>query len=183
MLKCLCFQGRLAAAQGLRGTIRRIEEAKEMFVQSVLPIINQQVLANMLIGWFSAWAPPLLTNGYVRLFKAYTKAPNPESVVGDFTEASFAGYVQGVFTPPMTGPISLPGENGLQMHFQVDFAADTGIVAPGETILGYYVSDTITLGNILIAELFPTPVPIVLAYDAISLDVCFPGLYAVPTGN
>jgi hypothetical protein len=143
-----------------------------MFVTSKQPWFTR-ALANALVGTLSAVpGAALLVTPFVKLFTAASANPSPNSVPTDFTEATFAGYAGLALTLPLVGPINLLPQT-VGSHNEVDFIAGA-VVAPGETILGYYVVDNNAAPTkVYLSELFQSPIPIVNPGDSISLDVIF----------
>lgn len=144
-----------------------------MFVTSVQPFYNR-TLANALVAALSARpAAALLVTPFLKLFTASTANPSPNSVPGDFTEATFSGYAGVAITLPLIGPINLtPSVVGA--HGEGNFTADAGITPPGQNILGYYVvDDNAAPTKVYLSELFASPIAIVNPGDSISLDVLF----------
>jgi hypothetical protein len=90
-----------------------------------------------------------------------------ETELADLTLATFTGYA-----PDALGTLLGPGllANGNRfLHAQVDFVGGA-IVAPGETVYGYAITNG--AGNVLYAgETFETPVPFINPGDYLSLDV------------
>lgn len=97
--------------------------------------------------------------------------PTPQSVVGDFTEATFTGYVAK----------AIAGWNANRTGLDGSVAADgTGVltwVGPsdgsGETILGYYVLSAGGGTPIIYACRFPNPVGLATALDVLALVPTF----------
>ena len=143
-------------------------------VQSVNPILARDLVAELLAALSARPAAALLVTPFVHLFTAGPAPITPDSVPGDFTEATFAGYAAVALTLPLLGPINADS-NDLGVHNEADFLGGA-VVAPGETILGYWIDEAATAGTILYAaETFDTPIPITSAGDYVSLDVVFPG--------
>jgi hypothetical protein len=144
-----------------------------------MPFIRTSVLTmgkplvDALLGALSARpAGALLTTPTVHLFTAGPTQILPTSLPADFTEATFAGYVDKTLTLPLLGPINLDLGDGEGVHNEVDFLAGA-VVAPGQDILGYWIDDGAT-AVLYGAEIFPTPISIVNPGDYVSLDVIFP---------
>lgn len=139
------------------------------FRRSLNPVVRR-TLANALLGALSAVpAAALLDTPTVHLY-TNDLDPTPDTVVGDFEEAAFAGYAADAL-PALIGPVRL-SDNAQGVHGEVDFLAGA-VVAPGEVIQGYYVTDD-TGATLYMSEKFAEPVPIAEAGDFLSLDVIFP---------
>src|SRR3954467_2606859 len=140
---------------------------------SVNPWISRFFL-NALIGTIKTRpAAALMVTPILHLFTSVSPAISLDSVPADFTEATFGGYanVPGVsFIPP---GVTLPSGQGLgTWSTGYIFIADTTLVPPGETVLGYYLDDGVT--TLYMAEMFDTPVPFAANGDFLSLDLYFP---------
>ncbi len=152
-----------------------------MFMRSVAPILRRELTVLAMLACLKTRpAAALLTTPTVHLFSAFSVAPNPDSIAADFTEMTFSGYAAQALTLGAVIP-NLPTGNGMGIHGEVDFTADSGIVLPGETALGYYVDEGAGV-TLYMAELFATPFPFVVPFDQLSLDVIFPALFQVATG-
>jgi len=90
---------------------------------------------------------------YVRLFKA-GYSPTPSSDVGDFTEATFGGYVYAARTwGESAGPTLETDDEAVDMHpdgFVFDCTSDP------ETIYGWYMVDPAS-GHVVFAEEYAVP--------------------------
>jgi len=139
--------------------------------------VNQ--IANYMVG---SVTPCTLLAGNVRLMTAFSIAPNQNSVPGDFTEATFAGYAAAPIGAAMAGPGNLPNEAGVQLYGQVVFAASSLLAPGGQTIIGYWIDDGATPPHVLGSEIFPTAIPIGHPGDLLLIDVALPVLFQVPTG-
>lgn len=147
-----------------------------MFVQSQTPMRTNVLLDALLAALSARPAAALLAAPNVHLYTAVTPALSPTSAVGDFTECTFAGYATAA-APAMIGPVNTANRTRA-VHGQVDFTGGA-IVAPGETAIGYYVTDT-TDAILYMAEEFAQPIPFVNPGDTLSLDVIFPELANTP---
>ena len=140
------------------------------FATSIAPTWSRQFLKQIVD---SLRTPPVagpLTGAFLKLFSAVTGPISPDLGVGDFTEATFTGYAQ-VSIASVLGPtVNSPSGEGLMQQGDGDFVATAGVVS--ETILGYYVVDN-TLAQVIMSELFLTPLGVNIPGDFISLDACF----------
>jgi hypothetical protein len=134
-------------------------------------LVTSRPIAAALLDALSARpAAALLVTPFVHLYTAGPAPVGPLNVPGDFTEATFVGYAATALPLPLLGPIN-GANNVLGKHEEVNFLAGA-VVAPGETILGYWVDEAAAGGaSLYFAEAFDTPIPIVNAGDFISLDV------------
>lgn len=139
-----------------------------MYVRSQNPYVTR-ALADALLAALSARpAAALLVVPTVRLF-VNDISPNPATVVGDFVEATFAGY-NDIAEPALAGPISVsPDARGLIAT--VNFIGGA-IVSPGETAFGYYVTDD-TGATLFMYERFADAVPFSTNGDFLNLDVVY----------
>jgi len=137
------------------------------YIQSRLPTVGRVLADALLASLMARPAGALLTTPTVHLFTAGPEL-SADTVPGDFTEATFVGYSDATITA-MLGPIN-SGENTVSLHVQADFLAGA-VVAPGQTILGYWIDNAST--TLYLAEYFAAPVPIATLGDYISLDVQF----------
>lgn len=139
-----------------------------MFRRSANPMMTRFFLNAMLANLDSvAGVQGLLNTSEIGLF---TNAfdPSPDTVVGDLTEATFAGYAV-VASTVWAAPGNV-GSVGKMIHFEANFIAGA-IVPPGETVTGYFVRETGGAGELYIAERFVTPAAFALPTDFLSLDV------------
>jgi len=143
-----------------------------MFVTSIQPFFQFDFMAEIVDALSVNPGAALLVTPHVKLFTAAANNPSPFSVLADFTEATFAGYATKVLTLPLVGPANM-APLILGGHREVDWLAGA-VVAPGELILGYYVTDALGAGTrVYMSELFQAPIPILNPGDEISLDVIF----------
>lgn len=143
-------------------------------VQSLNPVLARDVVSDLLAALSARPAAALLVTPFVHLFTAGPSPITPDSVPGDFTEATFTGYAPIALTLPLLGPVNADA-NDLGVHNEADFLAGA-VIPPGETIMGYWVDEAASGGTVLyMAEDFDTPIPIASIGDYISLDVLFPG--------
>lgn len=140
------------------------------FVQSENIVIARDTAAALLDALSARPAAALLVTPFVHLFTAGPSPITPDSVPGDFTEATFAGYAAVAWTLPLLGPINISANN-LGVHNVENFLGGA-VVPPGENILGYWVDEAAAAGTTLyMAETFVSPVPIAFPGDFISLDL------------
>lgn len=151
------------------------------FVRSVAPTWSNNSAIKSLQALKSNVTAPTELN--VHLFTAFSIAPNKNSVAADFTEATFDGYAPIDIFAAVGAYVNLTSGAGIARHGEADFVAGSGVTPPGETIVGYYVLDESSPGNMLISELLQTPVPITQPLDTLSLDVIFPFTWQQPTGE
>jgi hypothetical protein len=139
------------------------------YVQSENPTLSRTLIAALLGTLQTDPAAPLLSTPKVKLFTAGPSPITPESVPADFTEATFAGYAE-VALGTLLGPVNFSNGGGIGLHVEANFLGGA-VVAPGEVILGYYVTDD--ADALYLAERFDTPIPIAVPGDFIALDVIF----------
>jgi len=143
-----------------------------VFVTSIQPFYQFDFMSEIVDALSTNPAAALIVTPFVKLFTAAANNPSPQSVVADFTEATFVGYAGKALTLPLIGPSNM-APNILGGHREVDWLAGA-VVAPGETILGYYVvDDNAAPTRVYLSELFQAPIPIINPGDEISLDVIF----------
>lgn len=96
--------------------------------------------------------------------------PDAATALGDFVEASFAGYTPGGYAlPAFSAPVNLPDE-GQAILSTVNIIAAGGIVAPGEVAYTYYITDA--AGAVLYQyERFSDVVPFANPGDFLDLTV------------
>jgi hypothetical protein len=141
-----------------------------MFVTSVAPFWTFDFMSEIVDALSTNPAAALIVTPFVKLFTAVAANPSPQSIVADFTEATFVGYAGKAMTLPLVGPANA-APNVLMGHREVDWLAGA-VVAPGEVILGYYVvDDNAAPTRVYLSELFQAPIPIINPGDEISLDV------------
>jgi hypothetical protein len=113
----------------------------------------------------------LLDTGKIHLF-ANNMTPHIDSVIGDFTEATFTGYpAGGVAVATWPAPYWLPDDGNVHTTAVHQFQATDGVTP--NIIYGYYVTDK--NGALFYAAKLPVPFNMVDATSAIILeaDVCF----------
>jgi len=110
---------------------------------------------------------------HIHLFTAGPTPITPFSVVGDFTECTFAGYAPVVVTYASNPPtVNFPNSNGQGALIGANFVAGA-IVGAGETALGFYVTDD-TDTNMVYSETFDDGVPFAIAGDFLDLETILP---------
>jgi hypothetical protein len=139
------------------------------FVTSVQPVISKPLAAALLAALDVRPAAPLLTTPKCHLFTAGPSPITPTNVIGDFTEATFAGYAA-VVLGALSADINLPSGLGYGRQVDADFIGGA-VVAPGETILGYWIDDG--AAALYMAETFVVPIPIAIPGDFIGIDNIF----------
>jgi len=140
-----------------------------MFISTATIIFPEAIAKDMVDGYVTlpVAAPFNLTS--VRLFTNVFN-PSVDMVIGDFTEATFAGYavVAGLV---WLGPVNLAAAI-YGMHVEANFLAIDPIVA-AENVEGYYLTDAAGT-ELRAAERFPTPVPFAQGGDFLALDLILP---------
>jgi hypothetical protein len=137
------------------------------FITSVNPVMGVG-LAEALLSTLSARpAAALLATPTLHLYTSGPTPITPQSVPGDFTEATFTGYAA-VTLGTFLGPIILPGTEGYGLHVEGDYLAGA-VTPPGQNIAGYWVDNG--AGTFYYGETFAVPIPLAHAGDFISLDV------------
>lgn len=141
----------------------------------------QRTLIDALLAALNARpAAALLTTPTIRLC---TSAVDPGGVttLASITECTFNGYTAVVLGAAI-GPVNVP-TLGRALLYDADFVAGAAIVAPGEVVTGYYLTDSPNPATLLFGgELFATPIPIVNPGDALAIDVLLPLLLGEATG-
>lgn len=141
-----------------------------MFAQSQQPTLMNGLLAELLGTLQTRPAAALLVTPTLHLFTALTGNITPNSATTQFTEASFTGYAASTISG-FSGPVNLPAGNGQGLFASALFTAGSGIVYPGQSILGYWIDDASTV--LYLAERFATPIPIVFPGDFLELAAFF----------
>lgn len=107
-------------------------------------------------------------------YHLYQNALNPSfsNVIGDFTEASFDGYA--AIGPVVWGATFTDANGNANVVGQTLEYLMTGSATPN-TIYGYYATQTVgsVVGALQYSEAFPTPVPMVLAFQATVITPVF----------
>lgn len=142
-----------------------------MFLQSMLPIWGNFIAAYLLNALTTVPGAKAIVTGEIHLFTATSGPITRASLPAQFTEAAFTGYAA-VATTGGGSIVNLPSGDGQGIINTANFVCTT--TGAGESILGYWVQDA--AGNLILAELFANPVPIVNSGDFVSLDV----IYAFP---
>lgn len=109
------------------------------------------------------------TTGFIKLFKNNI-TPNLSTLVADFTEADFTGYVKQTLSAPV-GPFIDPINGGVSIKLGDHLFVTTSPLTVGNTIYGWWVEDA--SGNLIAAQAFDTPYVISAFPQAIPLSVTF----------
>jgi len=142
------------------------------FVVAHNPVLARSLTAALLSALDTIPGAALLVTPFVHLYTAGPSPITPDSVPGDFVEATFVGYASIALPLPLIGPINLAFTT-LGVNEEVNFLAGA-VVPPGENILGYWISNQAgAAGTLYMAETFADPIPIAVAGDFISLDAIF----------
>lgn len=132
--------------------------------RSELVVFHRDVITDLLGTMITA---PLIAEIFDgALFKLFTNAfnPNPDMITTDFIIATFVGYANDTATWEPLGNT----DTGRYATAQLSYTGGA-VVAPGEVIEGYYVTDGAST-VVLCAERFVTPVPIAVPGDQLLLD-------------
>jgi len=146
-----------------------------VFETSENPVLGKFLEDALLTALSAMPAGALLDNPKIKLF---TGGPSPitrNSVIGDFTEATFGGYASAV-ADTIGVPINLPSGVGRGIPTATGNFVCTG--APFEVILGYWIEDFTS--HFIMGETFAAPIAIASAGDFISLTVVYPLADTVP---
>ena len=132
-------------------------------------VLSKVALQALLAAISARPAAALWTTPNVHLF---TNAVNPNSrtVLGDLTEATFAGYAT-VALPALAGPVHVQPDSEALLA-EVNFIAGS-VVSPGENIHGFFITDT-TNAILYAAEAFDDPVSISASEDFLSILIQIP---------
>jgi hypothetical protein len=111
-----------------------------------------------------------LYGDYLGLFTANSTF-SPASVIGDLTEPTYTGYAR-VACEPWVGPlypagVAVPTVVSANALFQVS----GGSVF--QTIIGWFLADAITAGNLHVLNLFPVPIPFTQILAGILMQVAY----------
>jgi len=140
-----------------------------MIQQSISPILSRpwaETVQGAMLGELSATM-------HVHLFTAAPGTITPGTVPGDFTPAAFAGYsAQSFLSADLNGPALSANENAVLLFGVVSFLAGA-VVFPGETVLGYYITDS-TDAILYQSEYFPEPWIVTLPGQLLSLEILLP---------
>jgi len=126
--------------------------------QSKNPVLSA-LFADAFLGAFLARpAGALMVDGAVALFTAGPDVITPQTLLADFTEASFDDYTrQPLLLADYSPPINAAGFSK-GMGANVLFVAGASLVLPGQTVIGYGVVDG-GYAYLMYSELFEVPVP------------------------
>lgn len=137
------------------------------------PVLAQSLVDALLGTLTSAPGAALLTTPTVHLFTAGPALITPSTVVADFTEATFVGYLEQALGL-IASPINLPNGNGRGRISVTTYVAGAGIVAPGETVLGYWIDNNGS--TFYCGERFASPVAFESGGDFLELLAILPVL-------
>jgi len=141
-------------------------------MQSISPIQNQDWALNTVIPGIAGL---LTANIDVHLFTAGPGTITQFTEVADFTEATFAAYAKKVLAVATDlEPAISPNANAAVMIGNCVWIAGA-VVLPGETILGYYVTDS-TDAILYFSEYFAEPVEVTALGQVIDLLISLPFL-------
>lgn len=139
---------------------------------SQAPVINRTIVDGMLGALLARPADALTNTVHARLYSAGPNPPTPTSVVGDFTECTFAGYAA-VALATMTGPVTTDSGDARALLANATFVASSGLVLPGQNAIGYFV--TLAGGTAMFfSEAFGEVVAFGQAGDYLDLSVVCP---------
>jgi hypothetical protein len=147
-----------------------------MLVQSLTPVMMKTTLDALLAALSARPAAALWATPNVHLFSNMI-TPTAESLLADFTECTFAGYAA-VALPTLAGPVHLAND-AQALLAEVNFIGGS-VVAPGQNVMGYYITDT-TNALLYVAELFGAPIPIANPGDYLTLALIFAEAAVRPT--
>jgi hypothetical protein len=102
-----------------------------------------------------------LATGKLHLYTAAANQPSRNSVIGDFTEAIFAGYAAAAVAAWSAAFADANGDGAVNMPSQNFSGPSSGA---GQTLLGCYYTDT-TSAHLLWAAAFDSPLPLTAAID------------------
>lgn len=145
-----------------------------MIASSIQPTLQESLVAALVAAFSTRPAAALIVTPTVHLYTAVSAPVSPNSLIADFTEATFAGYANQTVT--LSGPRNFPNNLGLGEGGPVAFVASSGITTPGQSCLGYWIDDGVS--TIYAAEAFPTPILFVHPYDYLELTILLGCLYA-----
>jgi hypothetical protein len=143
------------------------EGGSAVVIEAIAPVYAR-VLAAQVLGSLSApVAAALLVTPKVDLFTALSGSITPDSTTSQFTAATFTGYAQqaAVFA---AGPFNSRNERFRVLTVTVTFSAGS-ITPPGQTILGYWISNGTT--TLYAAEQFVTPWIVGVSTDFLVLNL------------
>lgn len=141
-------------------------------IQTRNPVFGRPIVDEIVGGFSAVPLAAFLVTPKVHLFTAGPTPILPTSLPANFTEATFAGYAPQALTLPLIGPVQYDPDH--RAGFQsVNFLAGA-VVAPGETILGYWIDELNVAGTKLyMGEYFAVPVPITALGQFIHIDIAF----------
>lgn len=93
--------------------------------------------------------------------------PNPESAIGDLTEATFTGYARFALTPA-TGPVNPESAGISAADWPRAIFTNTDALYSG-VAYGWFIADVATHGKLFAAASFPSPIPITGAGASVSV--------------
>jgi hypothetical protein len=137
------------------------------FFQTKSPILsNDAVVSNLQNLGTPPGAP-----GDVHLVTAVAEPITPHTTLAQFTEAAFPGYAA-VSMGSSTNVVADPRGKWQAWAFSCEFLCTGPVSGIGVLVLGYYLDDG--LGNVVSAELFPVPFPILGKGDGVTLSILYP---------
>ena len=130
------------------------------------PVLNRGNAENLLSGMLANYDDPV----HVHLFVSGPGTITPDTVPADFTEASFVGYaVKNIAAVDWVQALLSPNGNAVCGQAILSWVGGA-IVAPGQTVHGYYVTNTANTG-LLFSEQFTDPVFFVAPGNFLNLTV------------
>jgi hypothetical protein len=140
-----------------------------VFLTTQLLTIMSTLIDGLLLALSTRPAGALLTTPTIELWTASSGGINPNSTYGQFTTATFSGYVKAALT--LTGPVTVGG-NVQAMIANATFIATTGGPFVPNNILGYILSDGVSV--LYAAEQFTNVVPIAGPGSFLDFNFVFP---------
>jgi hypothetical protein len=115
-------------------------------LKALLNSAGQHVVAGNYSGGLYGAYVGLITN---------TPALTPNSVIGDMQEPTYTGYARQAIGAP-TGPYQ--DQDGSWDLIFATLAFQMANATTPTNVTGWFIADALTAGNLLAAELFPTPI-------------------------
>lgn len=145
-----------------------------MFRDAINPVWSKAYMKTILDTFVARPSGPLVAIVAVDLWTAGPTVVTPDNIKADFTVATFNGYAQGALVPDPASTTVVTTTNGLAVAYlgASQFIGGSGVTPPGQTILGYYLTDS--ANHYMIAEKFASPVQIAGPGDFLELSLLLP---------